>query len=86
MWRVLLSSNVQDFLRKQDKFIEDRLRKGLEKLKCENPFHFLEHYEGKDYYKFRIGDYRALIDIDFQNKILKVQVLDKRGRIYQQNY
>ncbi len=61
------------------------LCKGLEKLKCENPFHYLEHYEGKDYYKFRIGDYRALIDVDFQNKSLKVQVLDKRGRIYKQN-
>ena len=86
MWKVLLSVDVQDFLRKQDKFIEERLRRGLEKLKCENPFHFLEHYEGRDYYKFRIGDYRALIDVDFQNKALKVQVLDKRGRIYKQNY
>ena len=47
----------------------------------ENPFHFLEHYEG-EYYKFRVGDYRALIDIDFERKILWVRVLDKRGRIY----
>ncbi len=47
----------------------------------DNPFHFLEHYEG-EYYKLRIGDYRALIDINFEKKILIVQVLDKRGRIY----
>lgn len=33
MWRVLLSDDVQDFLRKQDTFAENRLRKGLEKLK-----------------------------------------------------
>ena len=86
MWRVLLSVDVQDFLQKQDAHIQERLRRGLEKLKCENPFHYLEHYEGKDYYKFRIGDYRTLIDVDFENKVLKVQVLDKRGRIYKQNY
>ncbi|MEK6907380.1 MAG: type II toxin-antitoxin system RelE/ParE family toxin [Nanoarchaeota archaeon] len=48
-----------------------------------NPFRFLEHYEGQDVYKFRIGDYRALIDIDFKNKILFVRVFDKRGRIYE---
>ena len=44
MWRVLLSVDVQDFLQKQDAHIQERLRRGLEKLKCENPFHYLEHY------------------------------------------
>ena len=32
--------------------------------------------------KLRIGDYRALIDIDFENKVLIIQVFDKRGKIY----
>ncbi|MEW5897251.1 MAG: type II toxin-antitoxin system RelE/ParE family toxin [Nanoarchaeota archaeon] len=77
-----MSLDVQQFLDKQDKQISTRLRKGLEKLKAENPFHFLEHYEGQDYYKYRIGDYRALIDVDFSAKLLKVQVLDHRRVIY----
>ena len=47
----------------------------------DNPFRYIEHYEG-NYYKIRIGDYRALIDIDFQKKILYVRLLDKRPRIY----
>lgn len=47
----------------------------------ENPFHYLEHYEG-EYYKLRIGDYRALLDIDFKLKIIWVRIIDKRGRIY----
>ncbi len=47
----------------------------------ENPFRFLEHFEG-EYYKLRIGEYRALIDLDFDNKKIIIQVLDKRGRIY----
>ncbi len=51
MWEVLLSLDVQDFLKKQDKHIADRLRKGLEKLKTDDPFHYLEHFEGQDYYK-----------------------------------
>ena len=82
MWEIFLSPDVQEFLNKQDKHIKERLTKGLKKLKTENPFHYLEHYEGNSFYKYRIGEYRALIDIDFQNKILKIQVLDNRGVIY----
>ena len=68
------------FLGKLPRNISERIFNKVESIK-DNPFHFLEHYEGK-YYKLRIGDYRALIDIDFDKKILIVQVVDKRGRIY----
>ena len=86
MWSVRLSPDAQNFLDKHDAHIANRIRKGLEKLKCENPFRYLEHFEGKDYYKFRIGDYRALIDVDFEQKIVKIQILDLRGRIYEMKY
>lgn len=46
-----------------------------------DPFRYLEHFEGEGY-KLRIGDYRALIDVDLRNEMLKVRVFDKRGRIY----
>jgi len=48
----------------------------------DNPFRYLEHYEGQDYSKIRIGDFRALVDMDKNNKILWIRVFDKRGRIY----
>lgn len=86
MWEVFLSPDAQEFLEKQDKHVADRIRNGLNKLKSENPFHFLEHFEDKQYYKYRVGEYRALIDIDFQNKIIKVQVLDHRGVIYKRKF
>ena len=71
---------VMDYIKKLPTNISKRIFKKIESIK-NNPFHFLEHYEG-EYYKLRIGDYRALIDIDFEKKVLIVQVLDKRGRIY----
>ena len=49
---------------------------------AENPFRYLEHFEGEGY-KLRIGDYRAIIDVDFQNKVLKIRLFDKRGRVYE---
>ena len=82
MWAILLSPDVQNFLKKEDKFISDRLRNGLEKLRTDNPFHYLEHFEGQDCYKYRIGNYRALVDVDFLNKQILIRVLDHRGRIY----
>ena len=57
-----------------------RLTSKLRQLKA-NPFRYLNHFEGSGY-KFRVGDYRALIDIDFARKVLVVRVLDKRSRIY----
>jgi len=86
MWKVLLSADVQQFLNKQDEQISDKIKKRLEKLKSDNPFHFLEHFEGQEFYKCRIGTYRALVDVDFKNKILKVQILDHRKKIYKRGF
>ena len=71
---------VIDFLNKLPKNLSERIVNKVNSIK-ENPFHFLEHYEG-EYYKLRIGDYRALIDIDFERKVLIIQLIDKRGKIY----
>jgi mRNA interferase RelE/StbE len=80
-YTVKLHTKVNKFLDKSDEFISDRIKKRLRLLK-EDPFRYLEHYEGKDYYKFRIGDYRALVDVDKSRKIVFIRVLDHRGRIY----
>ena len=51
-----------------------------------DPFHYLEHYEGEEVYKLRIGDYRALLDVDFTNRILKVRIVDHRRRVYKRQF
>ena len=62
-----------------------RIVKKIESI-CDDPFHFLEHYEGAEIYKLRIGDYRALIDIDFTLKKLKVRIVDHRSRVYKRGF
>ena len=76
-YAVKLHPKVQDFLNKLDRHVAQRIRKRLELLK-NDPFNYLDHFEG-DYYKFRIGDYRALIDVDKTRKIVFVRHLDTRG-------
>ena len=80
-YSIIWDSKALKFLNKLQKDIILRIINKLDIIK-EDPFRYLEHYEGKNYYKLRIGIYRALIDIDFKNQTLSIQVLDKRGRIY----
>ena len=72
---------TRKFLRKLPKDISERIVLKVKEVR-EDPFRFLEHYEGDDYYKLRVGDYRLLIDVDFKNKVLLIQVIDHRRRIY----
>ena len=72
---------VVKFLSKCEKPLSDRIKNKFKLLEKE-PFRYLEQYQGQDFYKLRIGDYRSLIDIDFKRKILFVRVMDNRGRIY----
>ena len=80
-YQVLLDPKVVKFLERLPNDLSSRIKDKLQLLK-ENPFNYLEHYEGDDFYKLRIGNYRALIDVDMKNKIIFVRVLDHRGRIY----
>ena len=79
-WEIKWKPNPLKFFQNLQKDIALRILNKLDEIK-ENPFHYIEHYEG-EYYKIRIGDYRMLIDIDFVNKFLIIEVFDKRGRIY----
>ena len=75
---------VRKFLRKLPKDISERIVLKVKEAQ-EDPFRFLEHYEGDDHYKLRVGDYRLLIDVDFKNKVLLVQVIGHRSTVYERN-
>ena len=68
------------YVEKLHKDVAARIIEHVDKVAVE-PFKFLEHFEG-ECYKLRIGDHRGLVDIDLQNKVLRIRVFDKRGRVY----
>ena len=82
MYSVKLHPKVKKFINKLDNNLNDRLTNRLKVLKVNDPFVYLEPYEGENCYKFRLGDYRALVDVDMNRKIIFVRVLDHRRRIY----
>jgi len=78
---VLFSRKSTKFFRKLPKDIREHVRARFAEL-ASDPWRYLEHHEGDDFYKFRIGDYRALIDVDLKERLLLVRLFDNRGRIY----
>ncbi len=78
---VMLHPRVDRFIDKLEHSVAQRIRTKLRLLRDE-PFRFLEHHEGADVFKLRIGDYRALIDMDSTKRIVYVRHLDHRKRIY----
>jgi len=72
---------VIKFLEKCEKLIAKRIRNKFEGLKAD-PFIYLEHFENQNFYKLRIGEYRALVEVDISRRIIFIRYLDHRKRIY----
>lgn len=81
VYKIELSSKSKAFIKKSQGDISDRIIAKLYSLK-NNPFRYVEHYSEKGLYKMRIGDFRALLDIDPKRTVIFVRVIGKRSRIY----
>ena len=81
VYAVVLHPTVVAFLQKLPRPVSERIKAKLCDLR-EEPFRYLERLKGVAGYKLRIGDYRALVDIDEAARVIYIQVLDHRGRIY----
>ena len=79
-YEIKFSNQATKFIKNLQSNIKERVISKFKEI-SENPFRFIEHYEG-DYYKIRIGDFRGLLDIEIGKKIIWVRVFDNRGRIY----
>jgi len=80
MFKVRYVPKVERFLDDLPPKTARRIYDKIEQI-TDNPFHFLEHFEGAGY-KLRIGDYRAIIDVDFEKQELVVRILDHRSKVY----
>ncbi len=80
-FKVQWHPRVRKALRKLPADRSTRIIKKMKEVSLD-PFRYLESYQGKDYFKLRIGKYRALIEVDSNHKTLMVRVVEKRSRVY----
>ena len=82
MYEVILDPEAIKFLEKSNKDLAKRIWNKIMSTK-ENPHRFFERLTGRTDYKLRIGDYRAIADIDDKNKKIEVTLIGHRKNVYQ---
>lgn len=68
-------------LAKLPKDVSQRIFQKLQETK-QNPEHYWIRLEGRADYKLRIGDYRAIADIDHNQKLIQITKVGHRKTIY----
>ncbi|NQV08779.1 type II toxin-antitoxin system RelE/ParE family toxin [Candidatus Woesearchaeota archaeon] len=81
MYKIIFDSEALDFLEKTEKSLAKRIWDKIMSTK-ENPHHFFERLTGRNDYKLRIGDYRAVADIDDNSKRIEITLIGHRKNIY----
>ncbi len=81
MYAVIFDPEAIEFLEKTEKQIAKRIWDKIMSTK-ENPHHFFEKLTEIPGYKIRIGDYRAIADIDENKKRIEITIIGHRKNIY----
>lgn len=82
MYEIIFDPKAIEFLEKSEKQIAKRIWNKIMSTK-ENPHHFFERLSGRSDYKLRIGDYRAIADIDDNKKRIDITFVGHRKNVYQ---
>jgi len=85
-YRLIIESKALKSLKNLDKPIAKRISQWIKEnlSDCDNPRAFGEPLTGefKGFWKYRIGDYRVLANIDDAIRIVAVFRIDHRSQVY----
>ena len=81
MFDIVFSDKVKKQLEKLDKSVQERIVKSLERIRI-RPESFVTKLVGDPGYKFRVGDYRLILDIDRGNLLILIIKVGHRRNIY----
>ena len=81
MYKIEFDKKAIEYLNKHDEKIKERIFNKIISTK-ENPFYNFERLTSRKDYKLRIGNYRAIADIDKKLKIIKIRIIMHRRNIY----
>jgi len=82
MYSIKFSRTAEKQFSKLEKNIQNRIINVLERIKI-RPFHFVKRKQGTKYFILRIGDYRAILDINQEKLIIYILELGHRKNIYE---
>ncbi len=83
MFNIEFSNRSKKFLKKSDKQLVVRIIEKIELLKDNPVIHESKKVMGEyRTFRIRIGDHRVLYEVDWSNKIILVNKIDKRSKVY----
>ena len=84
MYSVVITPTADKFLEKLDSQARERIVKALERLQI-RPHAHLERLVSEPYFKFRVGDFRAIIDLQDDKLVVLVIEIGHRKDIYKKH-
>jgi mRNA interferase RelE/StbE len=81
MYSVEFTQTAEKQFYKLPKEIQLRMLRVLERIKI-RPFHFVKRKEGTPYFIMRVGEYRAILDIETNEEKIFVMETGHRKNIY----
>lgn len=84
MYRIEIGAEAERDLRRMPRNTAKRIRSKLVAL-AEDPFarnRNVKKLSGRDAWRLRIGDWRALYTLDTENQIISIMVIRPRGSAY----
>ena len=84
MFDANYSNQAKKFLKKVDKILAKRLIEKIDELRNTPIIHdtkTIQGYEEK-LFRVRVGDYRILYEVDYQNNKIGIVKIDKRSKVY----
>lgn len=81
MYKLKFDKKALNFLNNQNKIQRKEFGINYKNVKTD-PFRYLEHLTQIKGYKLRVGNYRIIIDIQEEIKILSVEKIGHRKNVY----
>jgi mRNA interferase RelE/StbE len=82
-YRLTLNRDAVKFIAKQEKAVQERIRKSLLGLTVRPPMGDIKPLKGFDQrFRLRVGNFRVLFEVDHQKQFIYILAIDNRGDIY----
>ncbi|QCT01577.1 hypothetical protein E6C60_0856 [Paenibacillus algicola] len=82
-YQLTLNRDAIKFVAKQERAVQERIRKSLLGLTVRPPVGDIRPMKGYDKrFRLRVGSYRILFEINHQEQVIYILAIDNRGDIY----
>ena len=83
IYRLTLNRDSVKFLAKQERTVQERIRKALTGLAIRPPIGDIKPLKGTEkLMRLRVGTYRVIFEVNHSEQIVYILTIDNRGDVY----